>query len=170
MRTGRDQRGVKLETWMRRRRRRRLFIAAVLVGMVAGVAWQWTRPSEAAELVGRRLAVLEVVGPTALRVATATGPMEIALLGVAVEEADEASARRWLIEQVEGRRVMLEFDGAPWRDGAGRLAAYVYRDDVMLNEAMLRAGVAAADDRAVHRLTEWFERLEAGAAKRRGAR
>jgi hypothetical protein len=166
MRTRRDKRGVDLETWMRRRRRRRMFLAAVVVGMIAGVAWQWSRPPAASALTGRRLGVLEVIGPTALRVAAGEGPAEVALLGVFVPETGEAAAIAWLREQVGGGHVMVEFDAAPVRDRAGRMAAYVYRDEMMLNEAMLRAGVARADDRAVHRLSEWFARLDDGANRR----
>jgi hypothetical protein len=165
MRTRRDKRGVDLETWMRRRRRRRMFLAAVAVGMIAGVVWQWSRTPTISALTGRRLDVLEVIGPTTLRLAAGEGPPEVSLLGVVVPEAGETAAIAWLREQVGGGHVMVEFDAAPVRDQAGRMAAYVYRDEMMLNEAMLRAGLARADDRAVHRLSEWFARLEQGATR-----
>ena len=70
---------------------------------------------------------------------------------------------------VGGRRVGLEFD-AETRDHYGRLLAYVWRDDTMINLEMVRRGYARAITIPPNlRYARWFRAAEAEArAGRRG--
>ena len=69
-------------------------------------------------------------------------------------------AKAYNQELVEGRRVVLEYDEQK-RDRFGRILAYVYRGDVMINEELLRAGLARAVSYPPDlRHREIFERIE----------
>jgi len=58
-----------------------------------------------------------------------------------VEETFAREAKEYNQELVEGKRVRLETDEKK-RDRFGRILAYVYRENVMINEELLRAGLA----------------------------
>jgi len=85
--------------------------------------------------------------------------------GSEVRLADEA--REFNRGLVEEKRVRLEFDEKQ-RDRYGRLLAYVYLGDLMVNEELVRSGLARARDYPPNlRYRERFEKAE-GEAKERG--
>lgn len=85
---------------------------------------------------------------------------ELARAGQPAEPgADEA--RRFAERRVTGKLVRLELEPHRVRGSFGRVLAFVYGPDGrMLNEALLSAGLAEADDRWSHRHVERFELLE----------
>jgi micrococcal nuclease len=106
----------------------------------------------------------------------ATGE-RVRLLGIDAPERDgpytraeplgEAAAA-FLRSAAEGRHVRLEFD-AERRDRFARTLAYVYVDDLDVNAALLREGLARAYRRFPHRRLDEFLALEREArAARRG--
>lgn len=71
------------------------------------------------------------------------------------------AARRFAERMVDGRVVRLELEPHRVRGNYGRVLAFVYGPaGRMLNEALLEAGLAEADDRWSHRHVERFELLE----------
>ena len=80
------------------------------------------------------------------------GGTRIRLLGVDTPETKRpdtpiqpfgSEAYEFSRDHVEGRYVRLEFDKER-HDRYGRVLAYVYRDDWLLNEALIRAGLGRA--------------------------
>jgi micrococcal nuclease len=72
------------------------------------------------------------------------------------QEATDLSRRL-----VEGQKVRLTLEDHRLRGNYGRLLAFVeLPDDTMLNEALILAGLARADDRWSHRHLEHFKALE----------
>lgn len=55
-------------------------------------------------------------------------------------------SKRWLLEQVEGKEVRLEFD-IERSDQYDRTLAYVYRGETLMNEAVVRQGFSRAETR-----------------------
>jgi micrococcal nuclease len=87
---------------------------------------------------------------------------EIAHDGVGGERGGEA-ATRLNLALLRGRRVRLEFDRER-RDRYGRLLAYVWVGDVMINVELVRRGYARALAIPPNvRHGEWFARAQAGA-------
>ena len=75
------------------------------------------------------------------------GDITVRLLGVGSAErnqADSANATDLLRRLVEGRDVTIELDRER-RDGDGRILAYVYADDSLLNEELILAGFSRAE-------------------------
>lgn len=67
-----------------------------------------------------------------------------------------------------GREICLRLEPHEIRDKFGRLLAYVdLPDQIMLNEQILLAGLARADDRFSHRYMDWFGHLEERARRER---
>jgi micrococcal nuclease len=98
-------------------------------------------------------------------VALDSGHERVAYLGIASLSPSATEANRHL---VQGQRVWLELD-VPLRDGEGRLLAYVYVGDLMVNAELVRLGaaqVATVPSHAKHH--ELFLKLqrEAQEAKR----
>jgi len=74
------------------------------------------------------------------------GDIAVRLLGVESPErnpAVAAKATELLRRRVEGRDVTIKLDRER-RDGQGRILAYVYADDSLLNEELILAGLARA--------------------------
>ncbi len=59
---------------------------------------------------------------------------------------------------VEGKNVRLEFDQT-LRDRYGRLLAYVYLGDVMINEELIRQGYSGVYDKYPFKYLERFRAL-----------
>lgn len=78
---------------------------------------------------------------------------------------DEATRRN--AELVDKKKVRLRFD-KDRRDGDGRLLAYVFVDDLFVNEALVREGLAFV--RATPTANRFSERLLAAQAEARSAR
>jgi endonuclease YncB( thermonuclease family) len=75
------------------------------------------------------------------------GDITVRLLGIRSAErnqADSANATDLLRRRVEGRDVTIELDRER-RDGDGRILAYVYADDSLLNEELILAGFSRAE-------------------------
>jgi len=102
---------------------------------------------------------------------------KVRYIGVATPEASHPewrdadmwqAARRVNAQLVLGKRVVLELD-AQKRDGLGRLLAYVWVDDVMVNAEMVRLGYATVVETANTRHQDLLARSERDAKElRRG--
>jgi micrococcal nuclease len=82
--------------------------------------------------------VLRVVDGTTIQVDLDGGQERVAYLGIVPLGPSATDANRQL---VQGQRVWLELD-TPLRDGEGRLLAYVYVGDRMVNTELVRLGDA----------------------------
>jgi micrococcal nuclease len=82
--------------------------------------------------------VLWVVNGTTIQVALDGGHERVGYLGIEALGPPATEANRHL---VQGQHVWLELD-VPLRDGEGRLLAYVYVGDTMLNAELVRQGYA----------------------------
>ena len=82
--------------------------------------------------------VLRVVDGTTIQVDPDGGHERVGYLGLEALGPPATEANRHL---VQGHRVWLELD-APLRDGEGRLLAYVYVGDLMVNAELVRLGYA----------------------------
>lgn len=77
-------------------------------------------------------------------------------------------SRQCLMEMLSGRRVRLEYDTTsrlPERDQYGRLLAYVYVDEELINALLIRQGCARAFLKYPHSRMEEFKRREVQARK-----
>jgi micrococcal nuclease len=109
--------------------------------------------------------VLWVVTGTSIQVALDGGHERVAYLGIEAPGPPATEANRHL---VQGQRVWLELD-VPLRDGEGRLLAYVYVGDLMVNAELVRLGDAQVTTVPSHvKYQELFLKLqrEAQEAKR----
>jgi micrococcal nuclease len=109
--------------------------------------------------------VLRVVDGTTIRVDLDGGHERVGYLGIEALGPPAAEANRHL---VQGQRVWLELD-APLRDGEGRLLAYVYVGNLMVNAELVRLGYAQVATVPSHvKYQELFLKLqrEAREAKR----
>jgi micrococcal nuclease len=82
--------------------------------------------------------VLRVVDGTTIQVDLDGGHEHVGYLGIEALGPPAIGVNRHL---VQGQRVWLELD-APLRDGDGRLLAYVYVGDLMVNAELVRLGYA----------------------------
>jgi micrococcal nuclease len=109
--------------------------------------------------------VLRVVDRTTIQVDLDGGHERVGYLGIEALGPPATEANRHL---VQGQRVWLELD-VPLRDGEGRLLAYVYVGDLMVNAELVRQGYAQVETFPRHvnyqRLLLKLQR-EAEAAKR----
>jgi endonuclease YncB( thermonuclease family) len=124
--------------------RRRALLTLGLCALVIVVWWAMRVPAPPPPAVpfgpGDTLSaqVLWVVNGTTIQVALGGGHERVAYLGIEALGPSATEANRHL---VQGQRVWLELD-APLRDGEGRLLAYVYVGDLMVNAELVRQGDA----------------------------
>jgi micrococcal nuclease len=137
------------------RRRRRLSTAVGLLLLAALLLFQlWSRWSNRAGPVrfeaGGSHVVERVVDGDTLLLEDRT---RVRLLGIDTPETRRPDlpvdplgldAARFVQQRVEGRSVRLEFDRER-RDRFGRVLAYVYAGDLLLNEELIRAGFSRAE-------------------------
>jgi micrococcal nuclease len=108
--------------------------------------------------------VLWVVNGTTIQVALDGGQERIAYLGIEALGQPATEANRRL---VQGQRTWLELD-VPLRDSEGRLLAYVYMGDLMVNAELVRQGYAqVATLSPPVKYQEWFLRLQREAREAR---
>jgi micrococcal nuclease len=106
--------------------------------------------------------VLWVVDGTTIQVALDGGQERVAYLGIAALGPPATEANRRL---VQGQRVWLELD-VPLRDGEGRLLAYVYVGDLMVNAELVRQGDAQVATWSPHgKYQELFLKMQREAQK-----
>jgi micrococcal nuclease len=122
---------------------------ALLVALAAIVRVVWLGREVPLPQEGEEVAVARVVDGDTLLIA---GDHRVRLLGVDTPETKRPDfpvekfgpeASEFTRAAVEGRMVRLEFDRER-HDKYGRLLAYVYIDDRLLNEELIRAGLARA--------------------------
>jgi micrococcal nuclease len=82
--------------------------------------------------------VSQVIDSTTIQVDLDGGHEQVAYRGIEALGQSATEANRHL---VQGQRVWLELD-VPLRDGDGRLLAYVYVGDLMVNAELVRLGYA----------------------------
>jgi micrococcal nuclease len=116
-------------------------------------------PPIRSDLDGQRVRVVRVVDGDTLIIETLDGTSErLRLKGIDAPElsSDDAPAPQhfatesanYLRQRVEGRDVILQFDGTERRDRYGRLLGFVYvTENDCINLAMVRDGYAYADRR-----------------------
>lgn len=136
---------------LRRRRWPALLLLAVGCLLAAGRVWLWPPQPEARRPVIKAFVERAVDGDTLL---LANGE-RVRLLGVNTPETKHPTqpvepfgteAWEFTRQHVEGRAVRLELDRER-RDEYGRLLAYVFRDDWLLNEELILAGLSKAQTR-----------------------
>lgn len=170
-----------LGAFLRRLRRRRAVAAIVAVCVLAALVladrhgWLLNEGGELAAYDGRWFEVARVIDGDTLDVAAPDGRSPVTrvrLWGIDTPElADrrEGRAAEPLAEEAAalardlcaGRRVRLHLESHRLRGRYGRVLAYVeLPDGARLNERLLEAGLAAADDRWPHRHVERYELLE----------
>jgi micrococcal nuclease len=127
------------------RNRRRALIMMGMCTLVLVIWWvMWAPESPPPQSVrfgpGDTLSaqVLRVVDGTTIQVDLDGGHERVGYLGIEALGPPATGANRHL---VQGQRVWLELD-APIRDGEGRLLAYVYVGDLMVNAELVRQGYA----------------------------
>jgi micrococcal nuclease len=126
-------------------RRRRALITMGLCTLVLLIWWAMRTPAPPPPPAvpfgpGDTLSaqVLWVVNGTTIQVALDGGQERIAYLGIEALGQPATEANRRL---VQGQRIWLELD-VPLRDSEGRLLAYVYMGDLMVNAELVRQGYA----------------------------
>jgi micrococcal nuclease len=123
-------------------------------------------PARAAE----KALFLTVIDGDSLRVEMNGRSIEVRLIGIDAPEGGQqygTEARTRAMRICYGRDLTLEFD-TERTDRYGRTLAYVYCGKVLLNEEMVRAGLAIAI--AVKPNTAHFERFKRAEAEARAAR
>lgn len=89
---------------------------------------------------------------TSDRAATPPGRERVRLLGIDAPDLRQnpwgVQAQQALADRVAGQQVWLEFDEAP-RDRFGRLLAYVWHGEQLINEQLLADGHAIVSDRTL---------------------
>jgi micrococcal nuclease len=125
--------------------RRRALIAMVIGTLVLVIWWAMRTPEPPPPPSvpfgpGDTLSaqVLGVVDGTTIQVALNGGHERVAYRGIEALGQPTTEANRHL---VQGQHVWLEL-GVPLRDGEGRLLAYVYVGDLMVNAELVRQGYA----------------------------
>lgn len=146
-----------------RHRRHRWLLSGLLAALaLAAIAGLWVQRPPQPDLSGPPAApvltaqVLRVIDGDTIVVATAAGDQEtVRYIGIDApeirwdaEDPRAASGPGWAARianqrLVAGRRVQLELD-AEERDAYGRLLAYVYVDDVLVNARLVQEGLAVA--------------------------
>lgn len=119
---------------------------SVLLPALRGTAGQQKPPHPAAQFPrrGEVTVNLAVDGDT---FETSTG-MRVRLIGINAPDRGEPfyrEAAAYLKREIQGKKVSVETDVEEY-DGYDRLLAYVYLDDRMINEEIVRAGLARAQD------------------------
>ncbi len=132
-----------------RRRPTSPLIALLIVLLLLAGRW-WTRPPEAPPVAESGDAVVQrVVDGDTLLLADGN---RVRLLGVDTPETKHPElavqpfgpeASEFTRQRVEGKQVRLQFDKER-EDRHGRILAYVYFGDSMLNEELIRAGMGRA--------------------------
>ncbi|HVP10971.1 MAG TPA: thermonuclease family protein [Phycisphaerae bacterium] len=168
-------------------RRRRVATVLVVVALAilssldhAGVLWHHQNDRD--DFHGAQGTVTQVLGGDTIEASIPPGSRSVTrirLWGVerpeTVHTAGEAGgdlgrAAEFLQQRAIGKRVRLELDPmrAP-RDKSGRLWAYVYlvESGEMLNELLIRGGMACANGRFQHIHRERFARLQKEAIRRK---
>lgn len=103
------------------------------------------------------------------------GGQYVRLLGVMLPEEPEQAqkARKFLSSQLLGQEVEVETDGGNsvfgHKDKYGRLLAYVYRssDNLFLNAALVKQGLAYVDSRGLHKMRVGLQMYQQEARKAR---
>jgi micrococcal nuclease len=152
-------------------RRRRALIAMGLCALLLVICWAMRTPApppppSAPFGPGDTLSaqVLGVVNGTTIQVALDGGHERVSYRGIEALGPPATEANRHL---VQGQHVWLELD-VPLRDGEGRLLAYVYVSDTMLNAELVRQGYAQVATLSPNgKYQELFLRLQREARKAR---
>jgi micrococcal nuclease len=154
-------------------------LALVFVAAGSSVCSQATSPQDARRVQGQRVRVIRVVDGDTLIVSSPTFSADerLRLRGVDAPELahDNQPAAYWGVEakeylrrRIEGRDVILHFDGTETRDRFGRLLAFVYvTENDCINLAMIRDGHAYADRRFASFMKSQLGQAE-GEARKKG--
>jgi micrococcal nuclease len=137
------------------------FLSVVLVTLIAGCGAEPQTDSAASE----EATVLFVIDGDTVEISLLGQTERLRLVGIDAPELDECGyeeARSLLADLVEGADVRLERDVSD-RDRFGRLLRFVWVGDVLVNEALVREGVAIA--RRFPPDTTLSSRLEAAQAE-----
>lgn len=122
-------------------------------------------------LAESRVTIRVVTGDTIV----VDGGQYVKLLGVMLSEDPEQSekARKFLSSQLLGQEVEVETDGNNsvfgHKDKYGRLLAYIYRssDNLFMNAALIRQGLAYVDSRNLHKMRVGLQMYQQEARKAR---
>lgn len=177
---------LPLEAWLRRRRRQRLGVAVLVVLCLAllaaagrGLSVRWTNDTMD-RFHQRTVQVVRVIDGDTFEAMLPGEPSgraaRVRLWGINTPELarpDGPPAEPWsqtardaLAERIAGGKVQLQLEGHRPRDDFGRVLAHVLDGrGHCVNLALLKAGLAQADDRWSHRHIEAYK---AAASEARG--
>ncbi|MGC4031320.1 MAG: DUF4870 domain-containing protein [Tepidisphaeraceae bacterium] len=145
---------------LRQRQNRGVWIAVALLILVGSAVWSHYRTKpDPAKIDGQDGVVCERVidgdtvvvnGPGMehehLRLRGIDAP-EIIHPGLKTNAHFGPEAKRWLAERIEGKPIVLKFDGTEKRDRYQRLLGYIYVDDVCINVELVEKGCAYVNRR-----------------------
>jgi endonuclease YncB( thermonuclease family) len=146
----------------------------IVVGfLIAARLWGWLR-SSGREFDFQARGPYHVVQVDDAGTLHLEGETQLRLFGIDVGFDNEPLARqavKFVRGRVEGRDVTLEFDRLR-KDLQGHVLAYVYSDGTLLNEELIRAGLARPETDADidHSMATRFRRAEAEAEARDASR
>ena len=160
----RNPAATTLDRWLSRRR---TAIRALAVATVGGLGFLWMQGSGPVRPLlwhQQHVRIETVTDSLDLRVRRADGSggrVAVGLLGISAIQDHTDRGRQWLLSTCGPEALWLEVHTASSADGTERVMAYVYLPDGrMLNEELLRLGLAQAPATAQHPLRPWFHRLQ----------
>jgi endonuclease YncB( thermonuclease family) len=163
---------------VRRYRQRRLGL--VVIGLLLTVAGFYSHARHrdyASELQGQYVIVDQVLHGDRVRIRTPDHRLEeVSLKGIDAPELSPAGqppahfasqAKQYLHQRIDGKKVVLRFEGTQRRDPDGRLIAYVYlNDNECINLSLVHYGYAYVDRRQTGYLSSRMGQAEAEARRK----
>lgn len=163
---------------IRRYRQRRLGL--VLIGLLltgAGFYSHVRHRNYASDLHGKYVFVDQVLQGDRVRIRTPDQRLEeVCLKGIDAPDLSSAGqppahfawqAKQYLHQRIDGKKVVLHFEGTQRRDSEGRLIAYVYlNDNECINLSLVHHGYAYVDHRQTGYLSSRMGQAEAEARQK----
>ena len=134
---------------------RLLILAVLLVAFltIANIAIAFTQPKE--QINGELWIINRVVSGQTVEATVVSNPnmtvQRVRLLGISAPLKEQSPwgdrARQRLSDLVKEQKVILEFD-AKQKDNSDRLLAYIWKDNLLVNQYLVAEGLAIADSYA----------------------
>lgn len=161
-------RPLPIQIWLRERRRRRYRQAAILLILLAAAVWQVDRQRGDRRWERQVWPIARVIDERTVEIMTPRGPWQVGIVGIEMLDFQTQPAEDWLVEEAVGRSAWIVFDEYVSYDERGIRLAYLYLDDGRLvNEELVRKGLAIVDmDQPCH-LQRWLGQLTWRATGRR---
>jgi len=161
-------RPLPIQLWLRERRRRRFKQIAIGLLLAILLVWQVDRQQGEHRWQRQLLPVARVIDERTVELMTPQGPWQVGLVGIKALDFQILASEEWLIDEAVGRSAWIVFDEYVSHDERGVRLAYLYLDDGRLvNEELVRRGLAIVDmDQPCH-LQRWLGQLTWRATNRR---